>query len=125
MPRVAFHNATAILPDGLLDDAVVVIDGDRIVEVTTGKPPADAELIYVEGAYIAPGFVDLHVHGGADADFMDGTPEAFLTVCRAHARHGTTSMTPTSTVANHDQTLRFIQLCQRFVHEPTGGSRVL
>jgi N-acetylglucosamine-6-phosphate deacetylase len=125
MPRLAFHNATAILPGGLLDDAVVVIEDDRIVELATGKPPAGAEPFHAGGMYIAPGFVDLHVHGGADADFMDGTPEAFLTVCRAHARHGTTSLTPTSTVADPDQTLRFLQLCRRFVHEPTGGAGVL
>ena len=131
MARRAFYNTTAILPDRLLDNAVVVIDGDRIVDVTTGEPPAaaaDAERIDVRAsgaAYISPGFVDLHVHGGADADFMDGTPDAFLTVCRAHARHGTTSLTPTSTVAGHDQTMRFLELCRRFAHEPTGGARVI
>ena len=128
MPRRAFHNTTAILPDRLLYNAVVVIDGDRIVDITTGEAPADAECIDVRGvggAYVAPGFIDLHVHGGADADFMDGTPDAFLTVCQSHARHGTTSLTPTSTVANHDQTMRFLELCRRFVHEPTGGARVL
>jgi N-acetylglucosamine-6-phosphate deacetylase len=128
MPRRALYNMSAILPDQVLDDAVVVIDGDRIIDVTTGEAPADAECIDVGeagGAYVAPGFVDLHVHGGGDADFMDGTPEAFATVCRAHARHGTTSLTPTSTVAGHDQTMRFLELCRRFVHEPTGGARVL
>src|SRR5439155_17519597 len=74
--------------------------------------------------FVAPGFIDLHVHGGAGADFMDGTHEAFTTVCRAHARHGTTSLTPTSTVARHDQTLRFLELCRRYRDEPTGGARV-
>jgi N-acetylglucosamine-6-phosphate deacetylase len=41
---------------------------------------------------VAPGFVDLHVHGGDNADFMDGTIDAFETVVRAHTRHGTTSI---------------------------------
>ncbi len=61
------------------------------------------EAIDLQGMYLAPGFVDLHVHGGDGADFMDGTAEAFRTVCRCHARHGTTSLTPTSTVARMDQ----------------------
>jgi N-acetylglucosamine-6-phosphate deacetylase len=128
MRRRAFHNAIAILPDRLLEDAVAVTDGERIVDLTIGEPPADVERIDVGGTgatYIAPGFVDLHVHGGADSDFMDGTADAFVTICRAHARHGTTSLTPTSTVAGHDQTLRFLELCRRFVHESTGGARVL
>ena len=41
----------------------------------------------LNGRYLAPGFIDLHVHGGDGADFMDGTAEAFRTVCRCHARH--------------------------------------
>ena len=49
-------------------------------------------MIDLGGMYLAPGFVDLHVHGGDGADFMDGTAEAFRTVCRCHARHGTTSL---------------------------------
>ena len=56
-----------------------------------------------------PGFVDLHVHGGDNADFMDGTVQAFETVVRAHTRHGTTTIVPTSTVARHEQTIGFLQ----------------
>jgi len=72
-----------------------------------------------------PGFVDLHVHGGDGADFMDGTAEAFAAVCRAHLRHGTTSLTPTTTVARHDQHLRFFEQCRRFLTESTGGAKVI
>ena len=49
------------------------------------------------------------MHGGNNADFMDGTVEAFETAVRAHTRHGTTSIVPTSTVARHEQTLAFLQ----------------
>lgn len=121
------HNSTAVLPDRLLPDATVLVEEGRIASVMSGTPvpPSYGERIDLGGGYLAPGFVDLHVHGGAGADFMDGTAEAFTTVCRAHARHGTTSLTPTSTVARHDQSLRFLELCRRFRHEPTGGARVL
>src|SRR5262249_54552553 len=79
----------------------------------------------LQGGYLVPGFVDLHVHGGRGADFMDGTEEAFRTVCRAHAAHGTTSLLPTTTVARHEQLLTVLALCRRFRGEDTGGSRVL
>src|SRR5262245_40397424 len=126
MPRLVLHNGTAILSDRLLDDAVVVVENGRIAAIGgAAAKPQEADSIDLAGGYLAPGFIDLHVHGGSGADFMDGTPEAFTTVCRAHARHGTTSLTPTSTVARHDQTLRFLELCRRFRHEPTGGARVL
>src|SRR5947209_9606901 len=96
-----FTNGTLILPDRLLPHGLVEVDGDRITHVGPA-PQATADTgIDLDGAYLAPGYVDLHVHGGAGADFMDGTAEAFGTVCRAHARHGTTSLLPTTTVARH------------------------
>jgi N-acetylglucosamine-6-phosphate deacetylase len=121
------HNGTAILPDRLLADALILVEDGRIASVMSGTPVPRSygPPIDLAGGYLAPGFIDLHVHGGAGADFMDGTHDAFTTVCRAHARHGTTSLTPTSTVARHDQTLRFLELCQHFRHRATGGARVL
>jgi N-acetylglucosamine-6-phosphate deacetylase len=56
---------------------------------------------------------------------MDGTADAFRAVCQAHARHGTTSLLPTSTAARHDQIVAFLGLCLRFKAEETGGARVL
>src|SRR5947209_1921585 len=127
MACLVLHNATAVLPDRLLAEAVVLVEDGRIASVMSGVPVprADGASVDLAGGYLAPGFIDLHVHGGAGADFMDGTHEAFTTACRAHARHGTTSLTPTSTVARHDQMLRFLELCRRYRHEPTGGARVL
>src|SRR5262245_62015026 len=56
---------------------------------------------------------------------MDGTEEAFRTICRAHARHGTTSLLPTTTVARHDQHLTFLGLCRRLKQDPASGARIL
>jgi hypothetical protein len=53
----------------------------------------------MSGSFICPGFVDIHVHGAAEADFMDGSVEAVRTVNIADARHGTTSLFPTTTIA--------------------------
>ena len=105
MAVTVFTNATLVLLDRLLTGAEVIVDAGRIVYVAlagvVGHPDDDPpEVIDLSGMYLAPGFVDLHVHGGDGADFMDGTAEAFRTVCRCHARHGTTSLTPTSTVAS-------------------------
>ena len=74
--------------------------------------------------YITPGFIDLHVHGGGGADFMDGTPEAFRLVCQAHARHGTTRLLATSTVAAPELIERFLATCDAIMGTETGGARV-
>jgi N-acetylglucosamine-6-phosphate deacetylase len=120
-----FTNGTIILPDRLLADGDVTVAGDRIHAVGPRSLPAAADAIDLAGGYLAPGFVDLHVHGGADHDFMDGTDEAFRAVCRAHARHGTTSLLPTTTVARHDQHLAFLDVCRRLMGNDTGGARIL
>src|SRR5215207_4840026 len=99
MAVTVFANATLVLPDRLVPNATLAVEGGRIADVgSAGRGAID-----LGGAYLAPGFVDLHVHGGDGADFMDGTPEAFRAACRAHARHGTTSLLPTCTVASHEQ----------------------
>jgi N-acetylglucosamine-6-phosphate deacetylase len=83
-------------------------------------PQATADDERIEhGGYIAPGYIDLHVHGGGGADFMDATEEAFATAFAAHLLHGTTSIVPTTTVARHEQTLAMLRLCRILRDRPS------
>jgi N-acetylglucosamine-6-phosphate deacetylase len=120
MAVTVFTNATLVLPDRLVPDASLAVESGVIVDVGSNR----AGGIDLGGMYLAPGFVDLHVHGGAGSDFMDGTAEAFRTVCRCHARHGTTSLTPTSTVATGPQYDRFLELCAELYGAVPGGARI-
>lgn len=86
----------------------------------------DSVVVDARDGYIAPGFVDIHVHGGGGSDFMDGTAEAFQTALRCHARHGTTRLAVTTTVATHDQILATLKQTRAFRLKPEpNGSRVL
>jgi N-acetylglucosamine-6-phosphate deacetylase len=119
-------NATVILPDRLIPDGAVDVEAGRLTAVgrLDDLPPWSGATIDANGDFVAPGFVDLHVHGGDNADFMDGTIDAFEKVVRAHTRHGTTSIVATSTVARHDQTLTFLantRTLQRRGAEPARG----
>lgn len=101
-------------------------EGERITAIGDIARPPGAELIDLAGGYLVPGFVDLHLHGAGGADFMDGTAEAFQTVLRHHAEHGTTSCTPTTTVANHARHLAFFDQVKQFQEAgPNGAARVL
>lgn len=73
-------------PGGFVDGALAVADG-RVAALEPG--PGDRRRL------ILPGFVDLHVHGGAGADVMDG-PAAVGAVAAFHLRHGTTALCPTT-----------------------------
>ncbi|MBY0513893.1 MAG: N-acetylglucosamine-6-phosphate deacetylase [Gemmataceae bacterium] len=122
MAVTVFTNATLVLPDRLVPNGTLTAEAGRIRAVGQGQVAGGIDL---GGKYLAPGFVDLHVHGGDGADFMDGTADAFRAVCRCHARHGTTSLTPTSTVATMGQYLRFLELCGEMLGEVPGGARIV
>jgi N-acetylglucosamine-6-phosphate deacetylase len=117
-----------ILPDGILEDGHLLTIGERIAAVGSGPgSTADADsTVEVTDGWIAPGFVDLHVHGGAGADFMDGTESAWFTACQAHLRHGTTALLATTSVAWKEQILTVLELCRRYQNCPQKtGLRVL
>ena len=115
---------TLLLPEGARS-GVLSFEGGVIAQVDILQPgeacPAGAR---AWSGFVSPGFVDIHVHGGAGHDFMDGTVEAFQAVCRAHARHGTTSLLATSTVAPEPMIRRFMDVAETLVNKPTGGARV-
>lgn len=91
--RICFHGEV-ILPGVTHLDSYVLCEDGRIAGITFTRPSADA---FIEGRYISPGFIDIHVHGGDGADYMDGDVEAVRTANRAHARHGATTIFPTTT----------------------------
>ncbi|MEQ1852937.1 MAG: amidohydrolase family protein [Chthoniobacteraceae bacterium] len=105
MSSLLFTNVTAVLPDRLLESAFVWCNRGRIRSVTQRSPKVSAQTRVIDGAgrYLSPGFVDMHVHGGDGHDFMDGTVEAMRGACRAHARHGTTTIFPTTTTGSAGQ----------------------
>lgn len=99
MPGLALRG-NVVLPESVLPDGVVVVENDRIVAVGPQrdvKVPAGVNIIDAADGYISPGFVDIHTHGGGGSDYMDGTLDAVRLSNRVHARHGTTTLLPTTT----------------------------
>lgn len=125
-PALVFVNGTVILPDRLLRGATVECVGGRIRRIGRGRPPRGATVVDAAGGYVSPGFVDLHVHGGDGADFMDGTAAAVRTACRAHARHGTTTIFPTTTTGTEAQLAAMIAACAAVRRERSAdaGARI-
>ena len=108
MRPIKIINGRIITPYRVLHGATLLITGDKITALSEGDiDTPEAQIIDAAGDYVAPGFIDIHVHGGGGHDFMDGTEEAFLGVAELHAQHGTTSMTPT-TLSSEKEELREI-----------------
>lgn len=60
------------------------------------EKPESAEIVDFSGKYIAPGFVDTHIHGLLNSDVMDNTPEAIKTISKGLLQFGVTSFLPTT-----------------------------
>lgn len=95
-PRFVIRAGRAVTPDGVLERATLVVEEGRIVSLSAAPPPAGLETIEAGALTLLPGFVDVHIHGGAGCDTMDATPEALQAIARVHARHGTTGFLATT-----------------------------
>ena len=90
---LVFTNGLIVTPHGIVRGDVLTM-GDKLRGVGECLTvPLYSDTVDLQGGYLLPGFVDLHLHGAGGADFMDGTADAFRTVLECHARHGTTSCT--------------------------------
>lgn len=88
----------AFVDGALRDDILIAIDEQVIVDVAqTTHVPAAAERV---AGVLVPGFIDIHVHGGDGADFMDAHEEATARILAFHATHGTTALAATTLSAS-------------------------
>ncbi|NLZ76706.1 MAG: amidohydrolase family protein [Spirochaetales bacterium] len=110
--KALIRNVRLIMPDRVMDDAHLVIRDGLIDDFGTGAYPKGefTGIIDGKGAYLSPGFVDTHVHGGGGASFHDGTEEAIRTVLDVHLKGGTTSILPTLTSLTHERYLQVLPL---------------
>jgi N-acetylglucosamine-6-phosphate deacetylase len=86
----------------------VELAGSSIAAAGVGAPPRPAD-VDLGDAVLVPGFVDMHVHGGAGAAFPDGDPEQALQAVRFHRAHGSTTMMASLVAASPAQLLRAVE----------------
>jgi N-acetylglucosamine-6-phosphate deacetylase len=120
-------NARLVFADRLARGHVRVADG-KIAAVTDQLPqPIDGEpMVDLGGQFLAPGFIDLHIHGARHRDTMEATAEAFATICRHHARGGTTALALTTVTATSESILRVLRAARDYRARPAAeGAQVL
>lgn len=103
MDRLIIRNAKVITPWRVLERASLLSEGKIILAVEERLDVDIAHpsiIVDAEGLMVAPGYIDLHVHGGAGYDTMDATPTAIHGMARFFARHGVTSYLPTTVAAS-------------------------
>ena len=96
------RNGRILTPEGALEGHELVVAEGRIqaLQVPGGD---DGEMLDAQGLWVAPGLMDVHVHGALGCDVMDATATALATVARFLAQHGVTSWLPTTMSASREE----------------------
>ncbi len=113
------YNGEVLAPEGWIKGGSVFFEDGRIVEVTKSSrvQPGVDRSVDAYGMYVLPGGIELHCHGGGGSDFLEGTPDAFLTAVATHLRHGTTAIYPTLSSAPLPMMEAACETCQRLMQD--------
>jgi N-acetylglucosamine-6-phosphate deacetylase len=125
---VVIINGRVVGPRSILDQHCVVIEGAAIKQIAPTAQvlwPEDAQVIDAAGGYVAPGFVDLHVHGALGRDTMEASVEALAQIAKFHASCGTTAMTPTTVTDSPEKIGAALDAIAAAMGHDFGGAQIL
>lgn len=96
-------NGKIILPDGILEDAVLAFD-EKICGITEKSAlPCDAVIIDADGGFVSPGLVDIHIHGYLGEDTSDGNADGVRKMANGIMKNGVTSWCPTTMTVSMEE----------------------
>jgi|Deesub1362B_J571_1020462.scaffolds.fasta_scaffold00859_4 N-acetylglucosamine-6-phosphate deacetylase len=108
-------NCDIYTPLELIKNGFILIKGEKITkvgkinEINELKIPEEIEIFDFKNHLAVPGFIDIHLHGGGGADFMDSSSESIVKALKTHLKNGTTSLLPTVMAASHQQIIKTIK----------------
>lgn len=118
-------NAQLVLQDRVVSGSLEIERG-RIRRLTgRGRPGKAAQTLDLGNDYLAPGFIDLHVHGARGRDTMEASAEAFRAITAFHLEGGTTSMALTTVTAPAPEIMRVLEAVQPLHNRSLGGARIV
>jgi len=111
---IVLSGAALVLPDRILSPGTLVIDNGRIAEIRPDAPSAShpQSLFAFHGHYIAPGFIDVHVHGVDGVDSLDAG-DAIASIAAQLPRYGVTAFCPTTIACAPDALRRVLDQVRR------------
>ncbi|MGL4656278.1 MAG: N-acetylglucosamine-6-phosphate deacetylase [Sarcina sp.] len=116
-------NCTIIYLDRIEKGSILVKDG-KIAQINPVNV-TDEEIVDAQGLYLAPGFIDVHIHGAGGHDTMDGSFEAINEIAKVIVKRGTTSFTPTTMTMDAESIVKSMQTIKEAKENGTDGANVL
>lgn len=96
-------NGKIILPDGILENVILAFDSKILGFCEEKDIPNTANVIDAEGGYVAPGLIDIHIHGYLGEDTSDGNADGIFTMANGVMKNGVTSFCPTTMTVSMDE----------------------
>lgn len=124
--RFALTNGRVILPEAIVADKAVVVEGNRLLDVADHTAlGSGVQVIDVGGRYITPGLIDIHIHGAVGHTFNEPTPEAFAAITRETATRGLTALVATVATAAIPNIVECLEFSRGWMKEAHEGSQIL
>jgi N-acetylglucosamine-6-phosphate deacetylase len=116
--KFAIRAGSVITPEREIPDCTVLVEDGTIAAVgpEVALPPGTREIRALDRICV-PGFIDLHIHGGAGHDLMEADADGFAAIGRHLAAHGTTAYFPTTLTASVARTLDALARLAGFIRE--------
>ncbi len=125
-PRMASGPIPQAISPGFSLAQIVVSEGRiSLVDPPTGPRPGSTQptpTLDASGCIVLPGFIDIHVHGGAGYDVMDADPAALGALAHFFAQHGVTAFMPTTMTAPHHKIMQAVAAVTTTLAQPQHGT---
>ena len=123
---VAIKNGKIILEDGIIEGKVLLYSDKIEGIVDASEIPNGSGVIDAKGGYIAPGFIDLHIHGYLSKDVCDACEESVRIISKGLLENGVTGYLPTTMTVDMAVVQGAIDVCRELMKEDDfDGSTIL
>ena len=113
----AIINGKIILKDRIIEGSALLYTDVIEGIVPLGSVPADAEVIDAKGKYVAPGLIDMHIHGYLGKDVCDGEEESIRTISKGLLANGVTGYLPTTMTVDMKVIRKALEVCRDLKEE--------
>lgn len=123
----AITGGKIILKDRIVENCTLIFTDKIEGIVPDSLVPAEAEIIDAGGGYVAPGLIDLHIHGYLGKDVCDGEEESIRTISKGLLANGVTGYLPTTMTEDMSVIRKALEVCRNLKEESISweGSAIL
>ncbi len=116
--KTIIENANVYREDGMFQKGSVLVENDRITQVSNAPLQGEGTRIDAQGGYLIPGLTDIHFHGCNSFDFCDGTTDAIHGMATYEAGIGVTQICPATMTIGERQLIRIAEAAAAYRKEP-------